>query len=159
MFSDFARLGGGFVLFIGPGAAGKTSILRRLVTGKFETQDPTLGFFEEKIAQVRIIEIGGQKSIRDYWKAALDEEPIHIFFVVDITKDPDYQEYKEFTKDINIRYPKLKDKITLTANKVDLTDSIPKHIDEDKYFFICSAKTGEGMLDILETIASYKGKS
>ena len=68
MLSDFLRLIKGFVLFIGPGAAGKTSILRRLVTGKFEMQDPTLGFFEENVAKVKILEIGGQKSIREYWQ-------------------------------------------------------------------------------------------
>ena len=87
MLSDFLRMIKGFVLFIGPSAAGKTSILRRLVTGEFHDQGPTLGFSQENIAKVRVIEIGGQASLREYWKVALDQKPVKVFFIIDDSKD------------------------------------------------------------------------
>ncbi|MHA2075446.1 MAG: ADP-ribosylation factor-like protein, partial [Candidatus Hodarchaeales archaeon] len=67
MLSDFLRIIKGFILFIGPTQAGKTSILRRLVTGKFEDHQPTLGFREENIAKVHVIEIGGQLEFKKHW--------------------------------------------------------------------------------------------
>jgi GTPase SAR1 family protein len=145
----------GFILFIGPSAAGKTSILRRLVTGKFEDQKPTLSYWEENIAKVRIIEIGGQESLKKYWKVALDQNPLWIFFVIDVTKESDYLEYKEFVKDDY--YSKVSERTTLAANKTDLTDTIPNHLSDNGYVIQCSAKTGEGMLDILEMIANLEG--
>ncbi|MHA1332040.1 MAG: ADP-ribosylation factor-like protein, partial [Candidatus Hodarchaeales archaeon] len=82
----------GFILFIGPKGAGKTSILRRLVTGAFEEPEPTMGFREENIAKVRVIEIGGHENFRKYWKEAIDQNPVRIFFVIDISKEEDILE-------------------------------------------------------------------
>ncbi|MFX1538941.1 MAG: ADP-ribosylation factor-like protein [Promethearchaeota archaeon] len=159
MLADFLRLIKGFILFIGPSAAGKTSILRRLVTGNFEHQEPTLGFSEENIAKVRIIEIGGQASFRKHWEVALEQNPIHIFYVIDVTKNSDYDEYVEFIEQHQDTYPEIKEKIVLTANKMDLTNTSPTHLKDVNSLIKCSAKTGEGMLDILELIASHKNEA
>ena len=94
MLSDFLRLIKGFILFIGPSEAGKTSILRRLVTGEFHDPQPTLGFREENVAKVRIIEIGGQPGFRKYWEIALEpikstamnNKSIKIFCLPDVSK-------------------------------------------------------------------------
>jgi GTPase SAR1 family protein len=149
----------GFVLFIGPSAAGKTSILRRLVTGEFYDQGPTLGFSQENINKVRLIEIGGQASLREYWKIALEQEPVKVFFIIDITNKNDYSEYLKFIKENANLYPNLLDIITLITNKIDLIKNIPTYLDEKKYFIKSSAKSGEGMLDILEIIANLEGKT
>ncbi len=159
MLSDFLRLIKGFVLFIGPSAAGKTSILRRLVTGKFEHQKPTLGFSEENVAKVRIIEIGGQASFRHYWKDAINQNPVNIFFVIDVTKEQDYREYEDFIKDYQDNYPQISKKAVLTANKIDLAKTIPTYLSNVTIPIQCSAKTGEGMLDILEMIASHRNEA
>ncbi len=156
MLADVLRMIKGFVLFIGPSAAGKTSILRRLVTGEFEEQEPTLGIFEENIKKIRVIEIGGQKSLREYWSVAIDQKPLWIFYVIDVTKKEDYSEYKEFVAEYSKQNPLVMNKTTLTANKVDLTDSMPTYLDEHRYYIQCSAKTGEGMLDVLEIIANIE---
>jgi len=153
MLSDFLRLIKGFVLFVGPSEAGKTSILRRLVTGEFHDPQPTLGFREENVAKIRVVEIGGQESFRKYWEVALEQNPVRIFFVIDVTKENDYNEFIGFQD----AYPEFKSRLTLTINKVDLITTKPDYlsnISTEKIF--CSAKTGEGMLDILETIASFK---
>jgi len=159
MLSDFLRMIKGFVLFIGPSSAGKTSILRRLVTGKFHDQEPTLGFSQENIAKVRVIEIGGQASLREYWKIALDQKPVKIFFIIDITKEDDYSEYLEFIKENTELSPHSSEITTLIANKTDLIDSIPTYINIDNYYIKSSAKNGEGMLDILEILANLEGKT
>ncbi|MHA1966543.1 MAG: ADP-ribosylation factor-like protein [Candidatus Hodarchaeales archaeon] len=155
MLSDFLRLIKGFVLFIGPSEAGKTSILRRLATGFFEDQDPTLGFREENIAKVRVLEIGGQDSFRKYWQIAVDQKPARIFFVIDVSKNKDFQEYEKFIQD----YPSVSNITLLAANKTDLIQAIPNHISPIESAIICSAKTNDGMLEILEAIASMKEKA
>ncbi|MFW9996580.1 MAG: ADP-ribosylation factor-like protein [Candidatus Odinarchaeota archaeon] len=155
MLSDFLRLIKGFILFIGPTEAGKTSILRRLVTGSFVEMEPTLGFQEERIKKVRIIEIGGHSNFRKYWKAAFDQQPL-VFFVIDMTKDSDYREYQHFIEEYSSDYPSIVENTTLIGNKRDLAQAIPDNLHEAKSFISSSAKNGEGMLDILEVIASYK---
>ena len=159
MLSDFLRLIRGFVLFIGPSAAGKTSILKRLVTGKFHDQEPTLGFSQENIAKVRIIEIGGQENLREHWKTALYQKPVMVFFIIDITKEDDYTEYLEFVKESNELHPHLSGNIMLITNKIDLMDSIPNYLNTDNFYIRSSAKTGEGMLDVLEILANLEGQS
>jgi len=156
MLSDFLQLIGGFVLFIGPSYAGKTSILRRLTTGKFEDQEPTFSFQEENIAKVRVIEIGGQIKLRKYWKTALDQSPVQIFFVIDVTTESDYTGYHDFLKQYNNSYPIISQKTILTVNKIDLVSSVPEPFKEGKSLITCSAKTGDGMLDILEAISSLR---
>ncbi len=155
MLSDFLRLIKGFILFIGPSEAGKTSILRRLVTGVFEDHQPTLGFRDENVAKVRVIEIGGQTSFRKYWQEALDLKPAQIFFVIDVSKVTDYQEYQDFLR----KYPNGSNITVLTANKSDLIETIPNQISNDEAAIICSAKTNDGMLEILEAIASLKDEA
>jgi GTPase SAR1 family protein len=153
MLSDFIRLIRGFILFIGPSEAGKTSILRRLVTGEFHDPQPTLGFREENVAKVRVIEIGGQPGFRKYWEVALEQNPVRIFFVIDVTKENDYNEYLRFHE----AYPAYRPLSWLTINKIDLTATTPDHLSNiSQNHIFCSAKSGEGMLDILENIASFK---
>ena len=153
MLSDFLRLIRGFILFIGPSEAGKTSILRRLVTGEFHDPQPTLGFREENVAKVRVIEIGGQPGFRKYWEVALEQNPIRIFFVIDVTKENDYNEYLHFHE----AYPAYRSLSLLTINKIDLITTTPDYLSNiSKNHVFCSAKSGEGMLDILEAIASFK---
>lgn len=150
MFSDFIRIIKGFILVIGPKEAGKTSILRRLVTGKFVESQPTLGFLEEFIAKVRIIEIGGHENYQENWKIAINQDPSHIFYVVDITKKVEFDNFFSFVKSNNVK------NYTLLANKFDLLEKIPKHLLDVEKTIICSAKNGTAMMDILEKISNYK---
>ncbi|MHA2225923.1 MAG: ADP-ribosylation factor-like protein [Candidatus Hodarchaeales archaeon] len=158
MLSDFLRLIKGFILFLGPSEAGKTSILRRLVTGEFKDQEPTLGFREEYIAKVRIIEIGGQKSFRKYWEVALEQNPARLFFIIDVSKENDFNEYLEFMKGLT-EDSEIRKKTILIVNKTDLVLSTPDFLHSENIQINCSAKSGEGMLDILESIAGLKNET
>jgi len=155
MLSDFLRLIKGFILFIGPSEAGKTSILRRLVTGNFMDQTPTLGFREENIAKVRVIEIGGQESFREHWKTAINQNPARIFFVIDISKESDFKEYQNFVQE----YPNADRYTILAANKADLVTTTSRQISDIESAIVCSAKTNDGMLEILEEIASMRNEA
>lgn len=148
MLADFLRLISGFVLFIGPTEAGKTSILRRLVTGEFSDQLPTLGFREERISKVRVIEIGGQENFRKYWDVAIGKKPVHIFFVIDVSKDDDWKEYHKYKDQLS--------EYTLIANKSDLLEATSILRSKNDIGILSSAKTGEGMLSILEAIANLR---
>lgn len=150
LFSDFIRLIKGFVLVIGPKEAGKTSILRRLITGKFVESQPTLGFLEEYVAKVRLIEIGGHENYQINWKIALGQDPSHVFYVIDITNKTEYDNFLTFINTNNVK------NFTLLANKFDLIQKIPKYLLDTKNIIVCSAKTGTAMMDILEEIIKYK---
>ncbi|MFX0015533.1 MAG: ADP-ribosylation factor-like protein [Promethearchaeota archaeon] len=156
MLSEFLRMIKGFLLVIGPTKAGKTSILRRLVTGEFTDQEPTLGFREETIAKVRIIEIGGQRDFKKYWTEALNQNPVHIFFVIDVTSKTDFNDFNIFVKENQKRFPEILEHTILIVNKMDLVSALPPYILKNNQIIECSAKTGEGLLDLLELIANFK---
>ncbi len=156
MLSEFLRMIKGFLLVIGPTRAGKTSILRRLVTGKFVDQEPTLGFREETIAKVRIIEIGGQRDFRKYWTEAINQNPVHIFFVIDVTSKTDFEDFIRFVEENQKKFPQILERTILIVNKMDLVSTLPSYILQKNQIVECSAKTGEGLLDLLELIANFK---
>ena len=156
MLSEFLRMIKGFLLVIGPAKAGKTSILRRLVTGTFGDHEPTLGFREETIAKVRILEIGGQRDFKKYWIEAINQDPVHIFFVIDVTSKNDFESYALFIKENKDLFPHIMEHTTLIVNKLDLVPSTPSYIQQKNQIIECSAKTGEGLLDLLELIANFK---
>lgn len=155
MLSDIWQFIKNFVLIIGPKEAGKTSILRRMITGDFEETQPTYGLHEELIKKIRVIEIGGQANYQPQWQKALEQRPVHIFFVVDITRPADLVQYQEFVKLQGKKTSDLQEKITLCANKSDLTAQIPETITEIPAKIICSAKKGTGILDVVELIATF----
>lgn len=60
------------ILILGLDNAGKTTILRRLTGESIDTIEPTLGFniktLEHKGYQLNVWDVGGQKTIRAYWR-------------------------------------------------------------------------------------------
>ncbi|CAD6231888.1 GSCOCG00001636001-RA-CDS [Cotesia congregata] len=60
------------ILMLGLDNAGKTTILKRYIGEPIDTISPTLGFniktIEHKDYKLNIWDVGGQKSLRSYWK-------------------------------------------------------------------------------------------
>ncbi|XP_054258695.1 ADP-ribosylation factor-like protein 2 isoform X2 [Macrosteles quadrilineatus] len=60
------------ILMLGLDNAGKTTILKRINGEEIDTISPTLGFniktLEHKGYQLNIWDVGGQKSLRSYWR-------------------------------------------------------------------------------------------
>uniref|UniRef100_H2Z503 ADP-ribosylation factor-like protein 14 n=1 Tax=Ciona savignyi TaxID=51511 RepID=H2Z503_CIOSA len=71
-FSRFRRLRRSRILILGPDAAGKTTLLYRLKTGRSVNTIPTIGFNVESIQIRRTLltlwDVGGQDKLRTLWK-------------------------------------------------------------------------------------------
>lgn len=73
------------ILILGLDNAGKTSILYRLKEGTFHSTVPTIGFNAEQIEvgklKAQVWDLGGQESIRPYWRSYYQEQEAVIFVV------------------------------------------------------------------------------
>ena len=156
MLQDYLRLVYNSILIIGPAKSGKTTILRRLKSGEFVKQvKPTLGFSSDIVKNTPVVEIGGQKSYKNYWQKAIDENPALTLFVIDISNELDFNGYKRFKE----KFKELR-RCILIANKIDLIEirnhPVVEELQEEKIEVIfCSARTGENFWRLSETVAEF----
>ena len=159
MLQDYLRLVSNSILIIGPAKSGKTTILRRLKSGAFVEQvKPTLGFSSDIVKNAPVVEIGGQESYKNFWQKAINENPALTLFVIDISKELDYNEYKRFKE----KFKDLK-QCLLIANKIDLIETrnhpvVEELQENDIEVIFCSARTGENFWRLSETIAEFCSK-
>ncbi|KAI8615597.1 the Rp2-Arl3 complex bound To Gdp-Alf4 [Chytriomyces sp. MP71] len=151
-------------LILGLDNAGKTSILKRLAHEDITQVRPTQGFNIKSVEQdgfnMNVWDIGGQKSIRPYWRNYFDATNV-LIYVIDSS---DRVRLEETGLELNqlLEEVKLADvPLLVFANKQDLIDAIPG--DEiaaglnlnsirDRQWQIqaCSAITGEGVSEGIE---------
>ena len=76
------------MLILGLDGAGKTTILYRLQIGEVVTTKPTIGFNVETLTyknlKLNVWDLGGQTSIRPYWRCYYADTAA-VIFVVDST--------------------------------------------------------------------------
>ena len=76
------------ILMVGLDAAGKTTILYKLKLGEIVTTIPTIGFNVESVTyknlNFNVWDLGGQTSIRPYWRCYYSNTAA-VVFVVDST--------------------------------------------------------------------------
>ncbi|KAH6563968.1 hypothetical protein BASA50_003758 [Batrachochytrium salamandrivorans] len=161
------------ILMLGLDNAGKTTILKRINGEDISTISPTLGFniqtIEHKGYKLNIWDVGGQKSIRSYWRNYF-EQTDGLVWVVDSADRPDRmedckRELKELLKEERLAGASL----LIFANKQDLSTALTfKEIAEmldlnsilTHHWHIegCSAVTGGNLLNgidwIVDDIAS-----
>ncbi|CAK8693086.1 unnamed protein product [Clavelina lepadiformis] len=111
------------VLILGPDAAGKTTLLYRLKTGRAVNTIPTIGFNVEEIQIKRTIftiwDVGGQDKIRQFWKHYFIGVGV-LAYVVDSSDHERMIEAKEILTNILLD-PLLDDCVILVyANKQDM---------------------------------------
>ncbi|MHA1169595.1 MAG: ADP-ribosylation factor-like protein [Candidatus Hodarchaeales archaeon] len=151
--------------------AGKTSILSRLLTGRFIQTEPTKGFdtelLERENVQFQVIDLGGQDVfIHTLWKAFLPQADVFIF-VIDANDSKNFAKARDvlhFSIGWNPDMPML----VIFANKQDLPSAagveevlellnVPVIIAENniKQFriFGTSAKTGTGIEEAFNWLA------
>merc|ERR1712183_69361 len=86
------------ILILGLDGAGKTTILYRLQVGEVVTTIPTIGFNVESVTyknlKFQVWDLGGQTSIRPYWRCYYANTDAVIYVVdsqdvdrIDMTKD------------------------------------------------------------------------
>jgi len=114
------------IVFCGLDYAGKTAMYIRLKTGKFDADlKPTLSstmdtvtFEERGLAKVTIIDLGGQKSLRNQWNTFIEKSDA-ILYVIDAH---DSERYPEAKKELYDRVIPLLDErlCIIVCNKFDL---------------------------------------
>lgn len=122
----FARLFGEKevrVLILGLDGAGKTTILYRLQVGEVVTTIPTIGFNVETVAyknlKFQVWDLGGQTSIRPYWRCYYANTDA-IIYVVD-SADRDRMSISKLELIAMLEEEELKDAILMVfANKQDM---------------------------------------
>jgi small GTP-binding protein len=120
------------MVFCGLDYAGKTAMYIRLKTGEFDADlKPTLSstmdtvtFEERSLAKVTIIDLGGQKSLRNQWNMFIEKSDV-ILYVIDAHDSERYPEAKNEFYDRII--PLIDEHLCIiVCNKFDLflTDDI-----------------------------------
>ncbi|KAI9205327.1 ADP-ribosylation factor-like protein 3-like protein [Polychytrium aggregatum] len=152
------------ILLLGLDNAGKTSVLKRLASEDITEIKPTQGFNIKSVSQdgfkMNVWDIGGQKSIRPYWRNYFESTDI-LIYVIDSS---DRRRLEETGQELNLLLEEAKlagVPLLVFANKQDLVTALPA--DEiatalnlnsirDRRWQIqpCSAKTGDGVSDGME---------
>lgn len=152
------------IILLGLDNAGKTTLLKKLADEDAHQVMPTQGFVVKTLKQgnlkLNVWDIGGQKSIRHYWRNYY-ENTSFIIYVIDSS---DRRRMEETGLELQLLLDEEKLRrvpLLVFANKQDLisalaTDELSAglnlHSIRDRIWTIigCSAKTGEGLKEGLD---------
>ncbi|KAH9394351.1 ADP-ribosylation factor-like protein 2 [Tyrophagus putrescentiae] len=149
------------VLFLGLDNAGKTTVLKKLKNEDVNSISPTLGFtitsFAYKDYILNVWDVGGQKSLRAYWKNYY-EDTDGLVFVVDSCDKLRLLDCKMQLQQVLGEERLLGATLLILANKQDIQNSltseeIAEYLELDKIkshhwkIFPCSAITGENIIE------------
>ena len=163
------------ILILGLDNAGKTTILRKFCGDPIDTIEPTLGFniktLEHKNYQLNVWDVGGQKTIRAYWRNYF-ERTDGLIWVVDSADQARLEICKNELSSLLEQEKLAGASLLILANKQDVkgalnADEIANSLGlredtsfQNRHWSIrgCSAVTGEGLKDgmdwIVDDIAS-----
>ena len=151
------------ILILGLDNAGKTTILRRLTAESIDTIEPTLGFniktLEHKGYKLNVWDVGGQKTIRAYWRNYF-EKTDGLIWVVDSADRARLQICREELNGLLAQEKLAGASLLIFANKQDVrgalsADEIADVLGLDgenfqkRHWSIrgCSAVSGEGLVE------------
>ncbi|KAK2720336.1 hypothetical protein QYM36_004277 [Artemia franciscana] len=111
------------ILILGLDGAGKTTILYRLQVGEVVTTIPTIGFNVEQVTyknlKFQVWDLGGQTSIRPYWRCYFSNTDAIIYVVDSVDRDRMGISKQELVS--MLEEEELKDSIlAVLANKQDM---------------------------------------
>ncbi|KAL8184037.1 UNVERIFIED_CONTAM: ADP-ribosylation factor-like protein 2 [Gekko kuhli] len=160
------------LLMLGLDNAGKTTILKKFNGDEIDTISPTLGFniktLEHRGFKLNIWDVGGQTSLRSYWKNYF-ESTDGLIWVVDSADRQRLEDCKRELQSLLVEERLAGATLIIFANKQDLPGTLsPSAIQEaldldsihSHHWCIqgCSAYTGENLLVgidwLLDDIAS-----
>lgn len=160
------------ILILGLDNAGKTTIVKKFSGEDIDTISPTLGFsiktLEHRNYKLNIWDVGGQKSLRSYWRNYF-ESTDGLIWVVDSADRRRMDDCKEELKNLLVEERLAGATLLVLANKQDLPGSlsakeIQEHLQLDyiktHHWMIvgCSAVTGANLLNgidwLLDDVAS-----
>ena len=158
------------ILMVGLDAAGKTTILYKLMLGEVITAIPTIGFnvetVEYKNIKFTVWDVGGQDTIRPLWVHYYQNTDAVIFVVDSHDRELDrIQDAREELQKLMIE-DQLKDASLLVfANKQDMPKAMSASEIQEKLgindlrgrqWFVqpCCAKTGDGLYQGLDWLSN-----
>ncbi|KAI0211999.1 ADP-ribosylation factor-like protein 2 [Lamellibrachia satsuma] len=156
------------LLMLGLDNAGKTTILKKYNGEDIDTISPTLGFniktLEHKGYKLNIWDVGGQKSLRSYWRNYF-ESTDGLIWVVDCADRRRLTDCKRELDSLLLEERLAGATLLVFANKQDLPGALPPHeikealeLDNIKshHWLIqgCSAVTGENLLQGVDWITN-----
>jgi len=149
------------LLMLGLDNAGKTTIVKKFNGEDISTISPTLGFniktLEHKGFKMNIWDVGGQKSLRSYWRNYF-ETTDGLIWVVDSADRRRLEDCKQELYGLLVEERLAGATLLVFANKQDLpgalsSDNIKEALDLDNLkthhwaIFGCSAVTGDSLLE------------
>ena len=158
------------VLVLGLDNAGKTTVVRKFMGEDISTISPTLGFqiqtLEYRGFRLNVWDVGGQKTIRSYWKNYF-EQTDGLIFVVDSADRRRMADCRAELATLLGQEKLAGATILIMANKQDLAgalscDEIAEALELRSAAFAkrhwqivpCSAVTGEGLVEGIDFIVS-----
>ncbi|KAG5362618.1 ADP-ribosylation factor-like protein 1 [Yarrowia sp. B02] len=166
--SMFSRVWGGNkeirILIIGLDGAGKTTILYRLQLGEVVDTVPTIGFNVETLSyknlKLNVWDLGGQTSIRPYWRCYYANTAAIIFVVdstdkqrIDMCKEELHSmlEEDELQNAVLLVFANKQDQEgAMTAAEVSTALDLVSLKDRSWSIMPCSALKGEGLSEGLD---------
>uniref|UniRef100_A0A8C3N5Z6 Uncharacterized protein n=1 Tax=Geospiza parvula TaxID=87175 RepID=A0A8C3N5Z6_GEOPR len=138
------------IVLLGLDNAGKTTLLKRLASEEVSTITPTQGFNIKSVQshglKLNVWDIGGQRSIRPYWKKYLGSTDLLVSGFVS------WQELAELTEDESLTGVPLlvfanKQDLVTAAPAAEIAEGLSLHTYRDREWQIqaCSALSGEGV--------------
>lgn len=160
------------ILMLGLDNAGKTTILKKFNGEDIDTISPTLGFniktLEHRGFKLNIWDVGGQKSLRSYWRNYF-ESTDGLIWVVDSADRMRLQDCKQELENLLVEERLAGATLLVFANKQDLPGALSAESIKDAlqlesitthHWLIqgCSAVTGDNLLKgidwVVDDIAS-----
>ncbi|XP_013389195.1 ADP-ribosylation factor-like protein 2 [Lingula anatina] len=154
------------LLMLGLDNAGKTTILKKFNGEDINTISPTLGFniktLEHRGFKLNIWDVGGQKSLRSYWRNYF-ESTDGLIWVVDSADRRRLSDCKEELHQLLVEERLAGATLLVFANKQDLPGALPAEeikealeldLIKTHHWLIqgCSAVTGENLLQGMDWI-------
>ncbi|KAI8068136.1 ADP-ribosylation factor family-domain-containing protein [Gilbertella persicaria] len=148
------------ILMLGLDNAGKTTILKRINGEPIDTISPTLGFniktLEHENYKLNIWDVGGQKSIRSYWRNYFEQTDA-LVWVVDSADRLRLSDCKRELSGLLQEERLAGATLLVFANKQDIAGALTEQeirmalgLDDIKShhwaIFACSAVTGDSLL-------------
>jgi Ras-related protein Rab-6A len=162
------------IVVIGDINVGKTSILSRFRYGSFEPEYmPTLGidfftknlFFEDKTIRLILWDTAGQERFRSLIPSYLKNADC-IIIIYDITNKESFYSLNHWLNDAKENtiegtiFVVCGNKTDLKGKRAVTTEEINDYIKKNELIYVeCSAKNGEGIKELFNTIAKHLGES
>ncbi|CCF57421.1 hypothetical protein KAFR_0C04310 [Kazachstania africana CBS 2517] len=153
------------LVLLGESSVGKSSIVTRFVTGKFQKNNATIGaaftsksikLDDYKEVNLEIWDTAGQERYRSLAPMYYRETDVALV-VFDVTNKRSLERAQSWIDELNFYIVSERQhavKIMLVANKADLITGMDIDTNVDLSFTKVSAKTGEGIQELFDQILS-----